>query len=229
MALLKQLLVALSLGILQWCINEVAIKVFIHKITKQKQGSALVMALMAIVGIGVLTTIVMQANRIEKNISTKSQADNDVARATAMIASIFVTPADCNANFKNIPRETATLTDIRKCPSGTCSGNGGVIALNGNNWTMFAGEPPAKAKLNTVQLTLSPQVVGQPITPGVITARFSFTKNVGFANGKIVTAVSRDFTAQAFVNTATYDGAGSITQTPNINGCVRSPSSTTVY
>jgi len=184
------------------------------------------MVLLSIVGIGVVTMFVLQARKLQENTKSRDQAEIDIDRAVAMMTTIFVTPANCNANLKGLPVAQSELTEISKCGSVNCGLGGGLKVLNINNWEMFPGEANAKAKINHVKLSIAPQ--GQH-NPGVVTLSFNFTKNVGYANGNMITAISRDFEVQAFVNNATYNGPGSITPTPNINGCTRSPSSTEIY
>ncbi len=200
---------------------------FYSKKNLHQQGSAIVLALFALTGVGVLTMVIIQAKKNAIRIATKNTADKDVENAVARIGSLLLAPDSCKANFAGLP-QTGSLASIKNGDSST------AIVLN--NWAMYGGTVTTKAQLNTASyaITTAQAVGATSFKPALLTLTLRFTKNLGVNSNApgvaaIVTSVV-NFRVNAFVVTNIYNN---VTRTLNPNttilGCAKNPASTISY
>jgi phosphotransacetylase len=202
-----------------------------------QKGQAIVLVMGAIIGLGVLTYLVMNTQRITNKMQIKAIADKDVDRAVAYIGTLLLTPGNCNAIFMGLATAAPPpLTDIKKC-TGTCSGTNvpSATALvinntNNNNWTLFAGEQPARARIFSATWAITtPQT---STTPAILTLTVFFQKNLGLSNAARVVS-GKTYTFQTFVVNRTWNyitlAFNAVPNGSTILGCARNVNSTFVY
>lgn len=214
------------------------------------------MVLMATIGLAALGVVIMNAKKQAGNSAQRNSADRDIERIMARVASLIVSPADCNANFlgKKFTAPYSTLPSatvaLYKCSvGGTCNGSGSAqAALNFNNWVVFPGELSGRVRISNLTYALTapqstssvgprPRAGFANAQPAVITLSITFQRDVATVGGNKVVTTSQPYTINAFVitSTTTYSSGGvpldTITDNPTglIYGCATSPSSIYQY
>lgn len=213
------------------------------------------MVLMATVGVIGISYLTFHRAKINTVVGIKDKSDRDLEDATMRLGTIFMSPAHCNANFKNKPFDKSTtpinnaLTgQIRTCAAGAdCYTN----ISYGTDFIPIIPDIPANTnlwKVSDTGLTDRIRVIkaayflnidqapraGGPLTnirAGVLSVRVTFQKNLGFANGvRHTTNITKDF--DAFVVSSVWHATPppfTMVQQANILGCSWSPDSTNVY
>jgi len=212
------------------------IKLNLKKYLSDQKGSALVMVLLATVGVAALTLVVIQSRKNGTRLAVKATSDKDVDRALSLINTLLMSPDSCKANFpagRPIAGSLNQFGIFKKCNDGTAACN----ALNFKNaaspdWVMFVGEAPSKARLLDISYQEKPgfpQTTGPSHAPATYTIHVYFEKNLGMNNGSI-TSSFKDFTFEIPLVTGTFNSAThTYTASSTIVGCPRSPSSTVAY
>ena len=216
------------------------IKLSLRKYLSEQKGSALVMVLLATVGVTALTLVVIQARKNGASIATRSKADRDVERAVSLITTLLITPASCSANFAGKPLGNSIMgvnfinyKTLKKCNGGTeCDAINFYDSTN-PNWVMFSGETASKARIVAISYyQIQPngaQTTGPSHAPAQYYMKIKFEKNLGMNNGTITSSFKKfsiDFPLVTGILDTTH-----LTLAPatTIVGCPRSASSTIAY
>lgn len=120
------------------------------------KGSALTMALIAALGVGALSLIILNRTKVANRIANKYESDAEVDAAVLNITAFLLNPRNCNATFKGlnvppndvpngVPPTGANLAAILACSSGNCYSPGStttaafsVVAKNSTDWNYTA-------------------------------------------------------------------------------------------
>lgn len=211
------------------------------KILLDQKGNALVLVLIATIGLVALSYFVMQNKRNLGALAFREKGDQDIDRALTTIGSLILSPASCNANFFNQPTAGGSLAQIYKCNSGNCR-TGTIdrsVALKMGDWDLFNTGASASSKvqltsatyaITTAQTTASTDSTGAA-HPAVLTLTLTFTRNLGIVNGVRKTNVLKPYTLQATVVTNTFNNTTKTLNatSANIIGCAQNPASTIEY
>jgi hypothetical protein len=217
---------------------------------RKQQGSALVMILMATVGLVTISYLVASRSKIENNIKTKETADRDVEEAMMKIGAYLINPSYCNANFLGktytyYPTKTqiSLPSRIYTCTGGSCNGTGSVsnvdsipiidnVLANIDSWSNTGLTNRIRViKVEFAMKQDQTQSLGGtvPLRAAILGVYVTFQKNLGYVNGtRNTTIVQKEF--EAFVVNGTWNsGTHHLDPSTTILGCAWSSSSTNVY
>ncbi len=203
------------------------------------------MVLLLTVGVGVLSYVLVQRNRITNKDDIRINADKDLEEAVVKLGTLLITPANCNANFYGKP-SAGSLTNISSCPSGNCaSASSGVVEMgvfvptdtNWKNATVALGGTgiSERVRINAITYSISTPQGMAPQLAAVLDVNVTFQQNLGNNNNATQVRVTRQVvkTFQAFVKTHNWVAgppqALTVHPTGLIYGCTKSPNSSTVY
>ena len=203
----------------------------------------MVMVLIAAVGIGALTVVLLQNKQTASRIDIKLGADADTQRILSTIEGVLSIPSSCNANFYHKNTSGSITTSIMKC-TGNCSNSltPSTAVLNvtldfSTNSSVFPGEKVAKARISSITYALqSPQThtVANHV-PAVIKITVDIEKNLGNvttnSNTIKMTTSHKQYFFYANVITGVYTPPTGpfVDYSPVIQGCSRNSTSTYAY
>ncbi|MDO9181859.1 MAG: hypothetical protein Q7U04_05600 [Bacteriovorax sp.] len=208
---------------------------FFKAILKNEKGSAIIMVIMATIGLSVLSLVLIQRKKTEAIMAIKNTADKEIDSVIFKIGSLLAAPAHCNANFVGAVN-AGPLTTLYSCNTGfICRpSNATRTAVMGNNattWELLQGSNiPSRIRIVSMNYATTAQTI-TPITPGILTLTVVFEKNMGNINSATrITRVTKTF--ETYVVNGLFDyGTNVLTLNPglSITGCTKAPQTTIVY
>lgn len=213
------------------------VKKIVNKLNIDERGNALVMALIAVVGVSALAVMSINSSKINAKNGVFLDGEKDLQAAVSKIASIYVSPSHCNTNFLGQPF-AGTKTSINICTA-NCVGTSTptavsvpVMAATSTDWTPTSTGLSDKVRVVGISYTTAMQTEGATRTAGIVTITVNFQKSLG-ANDNNVTKRNTAIVTKtffAYVVTSTYNFVTSVkTDAANILGCSKGPPSTAVY
>lgn len=177
------------------------------------------MALIATVGLGVMSVVFLQRSKTETKIGKRLGADNDIEIAVSTLAATLASPLHCSATFKGLSSSPGlqNLSDIKQCTSGTCGSTVNAVSFmgleSGSSWRLDrvnTNAKPPNARIRNLRFEIyKPQQTKQDadansgamapyvgVMPAIVRIYITFDKNLGATNtGNIQFSNGADITA----------------------------------
>ncbi|MBC7712359.1 MAG: hypothetical protein H7177_03415 [Rhizobacter sp.] len=203
---------------------------------------------MAMIGVGALSYVVLTRGRSVSKLDIRRESELELTDAITTVGTLFISPANCNANFYLMPFTGSLTTAINRCASGSCRGTtpGGVpipIANPSNNtsvdWLTSATGLSPRVRVIGVTYRVDQAQAQAPQQAARLEITVTFQRSIGVKAGSAAfQTVNEVKLFQAFVKTASWThpdpnpaNPGVLTLNPAnlIYGCTKSPNSSGVY
>lgn len=179
-----------------------------------QQGSAMLLAMVAIFTITATSIHLMNSRESQVKLTDRIITNTDVNRASSIVGAILLSPANCNANFYNVP-QVGSLTSLRVCPENfVCRGDTTpttYLEIGSTSWDSNTTGISNKVRIKNINYAIIEPMA--PYQAAKLRVTVTFEQRMESSTRTVVKILD----------------VFAVTGGPGILGCPRNPTETTPY